>query len=1052
MHVNPLPLCLSWLILLAFPLGLSAQTVLEPGDIALVGLVANRFTCGGPNGEDEVSFVCFRDIEPGTEIDFTDNGWERLNPGQWGNAEGFMRATRSGGVIPAGTVITFRFPPFAGGAFAAIAPDADWTFQIFQLPSTNNALNFNANGDQLYILQGGNWDVGTGDITNGFNHDAEYLGGRVLFGFNSKPDWNAFANTSNDSGLHPDVIPCFNMAPTGMTTDFISYTAPVAPATQLEWISRIRDPGNWTSYSDCPSYQPPPSPFEISPSNISLDCAVCQGCAPHDDTLLLNLPTTGSPFDVVYTDGMVNDTVSGVVSGDGIPLNGLLDSVTFELVAVTDANGCPVFSNFGGGTAIAVDDVPATRDTVLQLCATDNTAVNLVLLDTVINSDPGTSIEWFEDAAGTVPMANPDALLIQGDTAVYAIATRGVCSSPVVPLAFRLDTFPTLFDTLAFGGCLNGAGSITLDLTALTDSISPTPGVYLTFSTVPLNFTDTIANPQSFTYSGDTTLLVIATDPESGCTSAVGEVELVAIPDLNTPGSVFFTLDPDSGCPPLATQLTLNAPLLGEFEVVFSVGNPATGYATLTDTLSVGQPLDTTLLDRTAFVLLSADGPAGCSADYSADPDTAFADIIPGPVLSLGTLDTLCGAGTVDLTDNVQLSGDPNATVTFHTALPPDATNEIPGNAVAVNSDTVFYALATNATICADTLPIPVEVDNPDLGLQAEAITDYNGFEVSCPGNADGAAQANVAGSGLGFTFQWSNGASGSVITDLPAGTYSVTATSPGGCEQIDTLVLSAPDSLRVALAPVVAPCPGDSTASVVVESITGGAPPYEYSLEEVAFLPVGDLSLNIPALDPGTQPLFFLDANGCSLQTSVNIPSPGSQLLELGSDVTIRQGDSIQLMPILDFEPVGIRWFPAAGLSDTAVLEPFASPLETTTYTLEAITPNNCLLSDRITVNVQPLRQVYMPNAFSPNDDGRNDFLFPQADPAVEVEEFQVFDRWGTRMFTATDIAVNDRQAGWDGRARGKEAQSGVYIYYLRVRFPDGQTKVVEGDVMLLR
>jgi len=1050
MHVNPLSLCLSWLIVLAFPLSLFTQTVLEPGDIALVGLVANREDCGGLGGEDEVSFVCFRDIEPGTEIDFTDNGWERLNPGLWGNSEGFMRATRTGGVIPAGTVITFRFPPVAG-SFVAIAPDADWTFQRFLLPSTNSILNFNSNGDQLYILQGGNWDVGTGNIGN-FGHDADYLGGRVLFGFNSKADWIPFADDSQDSGLHPDVSPCFNMAPTSGSTDFISYSGPFAPATQLEWISRIRDPGNWTSYATCPAYQPPPPVFEISPSNISLACTVCQGCAPLDDTLLLNLPATGSPFELVYTDGLVNDTVAGVANGDGIPLSGLLDSVTFELVAVTDANGCPVFSNFGGGTFIAVNDVPATNDTVLQLCATGDTVANLPLLDTLINDQAGTTIEWFEDAAGTVPIANPDALLLQGDTVAYAIATRGVCSSPVVPLAFRLDTFPTLFDTLAFGGCLDAGGSITLDLTALTDSISPTPGVYLTFSTVPLNFSDTIVNPQSFTYSSDTTLLVIATDPESGCSSAVGEVELSAIPDLNTPGTVFFSLDPASGCPPLATQLTLNAPLLGEFEVVFSAGNPAAGFTTFTDTLGVGQPLDTTLLERTAFVLLSADGPAGCSADYSADPDTVFADLIPGPVLSPGTLDTLCGAGTVDLTDNVQLSGDPNATVTFHTALPPDATNEIPGDAVAVNSDTVFFALATNATICADTLPIPVEVDNPDFGLQAEAITDFNGFDVSCPGSTDGAAQANVAGGNAGFAFQWSNGAVGSVATDLPAGSYSVTATSPGGCQQIDTLVLTAPDSIRVALAPVVAPCPGDSTASVMVESITGGAPPYEYSLEGAAFLPAGDLPLSIPALDPGTQPLFFLDANGCSLQTSVNIPPPGSQLLELGNDLAIRQGDSVQLLPVIDFEPVSLRWFPAEGLSDTAVLEPFASPLETTTYTLEATTPNNCLLSDRITVTVQRIRQVYMPNAFSPNDDGRNDFLFPQADPTVAVEEFQVFDRWGTRMFATNDIAVNDRTAGWDGRTRGKEAQSGVYIYYLRVRFPDGQTDVIEGDVMLLR
>jgi len=1050
MHVNPIPHGLGWFIALAFPIILTAQTVLEPGDIALVGLVANRSSCGGLGGEDEVSFVCFRDIEPGTEIDFTDNGWERLNPGQWGNSEGFLRATRTGGFIPAGTVITFRFPPIAGG-FVAVAPDADWTFQEFALPGVNASLNFNANGDQLYILQGGNWDVGTGNIGN-FGHDAEYIGGRVLFGFNSKPDWNSLADSPNDSGLHPDVTPCFNMAPTGVTTDFISFSGPFTPATQLEWISRIRDPNNWTPYPDCAVYQTPPSPFEISASNISLDCALCQGCAPLNDTLLLNLPTTGSPFDVVYTDGVVNDTLTGAANGDSVAVSGLLDSVTFSLVAVTDANGCPVFSNFDGGAEIAVNAVPVTVDTVIQLCATGDTVANLPLLDSLINNEAGTTIEWFEDSAATVPLVNPDGFLIQGDTAAYAVVTQGVCSSPVVPLAFRLDTFPTLFDTLAFGACLDGSGSITLDLTALTDSISPTPDVYLTFSTPALNFADTLANPQSFTYSSDTTLLVIATDPESGCTSAIGEVELAAIPDLNTPGSVFFSLDPDSGCPPLATQLTLNAPVLAGFEVVYSLGNASSGYTTLTDTLIVGQPLDTTLLESTGFVLLSANGPGGCSADYSADPDTVLADIIPGPVLSLVALDTLCGPGTVDLTASVQLSGDPNATVTFHTALPPGPGNAIPGNNVAVGSDTVFFALATNATVCADTVAIPVEIDNPDFGLQASVVTDFNGFGVSCANSTDGVAQAEVPGGNGLYTFTWSNGATGSVATDLAAIEYTVTATSPGGCQQTDTVLLTAPDSLLVELAPVEAPCPGDSAAAVVVQNLSGGPAPYSYSLEGMAFLPIGSLPFAIPALPVGTQPLWFQDGNGCEVQTSAAIPAPGSQFLELGDDLTIRQGDSVQLRPLFNFEPQGIRWTPTEGLSDSLRLDPFAAPVRTTTYELEVITVNDCLLSDRITVLVERIRRVYVPNAFSPNDDGRNDFFFPQAEPFVQVEDFQVFDRWGNRMFVAVNPGINDPTAGWDGRVRGKEAQTGVYVYFLSVRYPDGETEVLEGDVTLLR
>jgi hypothetical protein len=65
-------------------LSLSAQTILQPGDLAVLGVNASNGACGGENGEDLVSFVAFKDILPNTTIDLTDNGYERLNAGLWG--------------------------------------------------------------------------------------------------------------------------------------------------------------------------------------------------------------------------------------------------------------------------------------------------------------------------------------------------------------------------------------------------------------------------------------------------------------------------------------------------------------------------------------------------------------------------------------------------------------------------------------------------------------------------------------------------------------------------------------------------------------------------------------------------------------------------------------------------------------------------------------------------------------------------------------------------------------------------------------------------------
>jgi hypothetical protein len=70
-----------------------AQTVLGPGDIVVIGLSANINGCNGSTtgGQDEFSFVCFKDITVGTEFFITDNGYERTTPGRFGDTEGVLR-------------------------------------------------------------------------------------------------------------------------------------------------------------------------------------------------------------------------------------------------------------------------------------------------------------------------------------------------------------------------------------------------------------------------------------------------------------------------------------------------------------------------------------------------------------------------------------------------------------------------------------------------------------------------------------------------------------------------------------------------------------------------------------------------------------------------------------------------------------------------------------------------------------------------------------------------------------------------------------------------
>ena len=88
-----------------------AQTTLDHGDIAIIGVNANNNACSGYSGagEDIISFVAFKDITNGTALDITDNGWERLVANRFGETEGTFRFTNNGGTISAGTTFNLTF-------------------------------------------------------------------------------------------------------------------------------------------------------------------------------------------------------------------------------------------------------------------------------------------------------------------------------------------------------------------------------------------------------------------------------------------------------------------------------------------------------------------------------------------------------------------------------------------------------------------------------------------------------------------------------------------------------------------------------------------------------------------------------------------------------------------------------------------------------------------------------------------------------------------------------------------------------------------------------
>lgn len=113
----------------------------------------------------------------------------------------------------------------------------------------------------------------------------------------------------------------------------------------------------------------------------------------------------------------------------------------------------------------------------------------------------------------------------------------------------------------------------------------------------------------------------------------------------------------------------------------------------------------------------------------------------------------------------------------------------------------------------------------------------------------------------------------------------------------------------------------------------------------------------------------------------------------------------------------------------------------------------NECgLIIDSVYVTFESCQDIYIPNAFSPNNDGYNDYFTLYTDnDIVNVASFQVFDRWGQQVFGANNLIPGDLSLQWNGTFKGKKLKPQVLVWVVKVEFRDGRTKTLSGDVSIL-
>ena len=391
------------------------------------------------------------------------------------------------------------------------------------------------------------------------------------------------------------------------------------------------------------------------------------------------------------------------------------------------------------------------------------------------------------------------------------------------------------------------------------------------------------------------------------------------------------------------------------------------------------------------------------------------------------------------------------------------------------NGGPYTYVWSTNATTscitnaAAGTYSVTITDASGCTGVYSTEVTEPDpivlvegpGQDIQCFGGDDGELSVTVTGGNTGtFTYVWSDGTNTVSTTqnapNLTSGVYAVTATDANGCSgTLDNLVLSDPAPVQGVYLPwEPLLCNGDET-TLVIDTIFGGSgAPYQFSLDFGV-----QLSQDFPiTVGGGEHYITYYDVRNCEFTDTITIDEPAPIVVSFNpAEVEIELGDSLTLQPIITGAVVDtFFWTPADLLLNPFVLNPTAYTFESTTYSLIVQDENGCTGTGSILINIDPNRNVFIPNIFIPNNpSGRNDHFNVYAGAGVKQVNFmRVFNRWGELMYEREKFYPdNDNLSeGWDGRYKGDFVNPGVYVYTIEVEFLDDRVLLYRGDVTIVR
>ena len=322
---------------------------------------------------------------------------------------------------------------------------------------------------------------------------------------------------------------------------------------------------------------------------------------------------------------------------------------------------------------------------------------------------------------------------------------------------------------------------------------------------------------------------------------------------------------------------------------------------------------------------------------------------------------------------------------------------------------------------------------------------------ISCNGGTNGTATATTSGGTVTYTYVWTpvpvGGQGTATATGLSPGPESCTVTDANGCSTTQNFTITQPTVLAATATDSSTSCNMPNGSAFANPSGGTGAYTYNWSPAPGG----GQGTSNATGLSAGTYICTITDANGCTAIASAAI-APSVNTTNAYFNATANTGASPLPVTFTDsstINPISWVWnFGDGGTGSGQTVTHTYSAIGTFTVTETVTNADGCVNIYKRTVEVHELPSfLYIPNVFTPNDDGEND-NWQVRYQGISQFDARIYDRWGVMM---TELFAPDQ--GWDGHTSGGlKAVPGTYYYILTAKGDDGKKYDSTGFLMLIR